>query len=220
MPYRRAGFRSNPFRTLTDDEWLDVTVLPPAVDHLLSTDKHVQISGRKGFGKSTLLRSMALLLSEDGQAIDYEYLPPGTHQFTAGLSRLDIYILDEAQRLTPNELIRLTQQVRQNRVRLIYSTHISLRPLFGLAGLPTDHLHLSQRTYPNPLDHIQQVIEKRLAYFALPDATYTSIDASGYGWLHNRFGVNIRDMLAFLYTVYQHVEGVQHLAADDFEQRL
>jgi len=190
--------------------------MPPAADRLLASDRHLQLSGRKGFGKSTLLRLVALKLWDEGCSVEYEYLPPGKHTFDTSIDGLEVFILDEAQRLFPGELLRLLMQIKRHKVRLIYSTHLNLRPLLMLCGLRTDGLHVSRRTYPDPVVHIQQVAETRLAFFALPGAEHATITPEGYDWLHARFGVNMRDILAFLYHVFQRLDDVQRLTDADF----
>ena len=51
FPFHDLGLRANPFRTLTREEWVAVTVLPGQISRILEGEiGHLQFRGQKGCG--------------------------------------------------------------------------------------------------------------------------------------------------------------------------
>lgn len=227
FPFHALGFRCNPFRVLTDDEWADIAVLPDAVASVVESGfAHLQVSGPLGHGKTTTLLGLAARFRRESQGVVYEYLPVGQSQFHTSLSGLDVFLLDETQRLNRSERDRLLSaaqalpKVRNLRegLQLVLSSHDDLAPLFAKRGLPLTNVHLDEAASP---DHLGLVLARRLSYFAL-DRTAPGViltpDAVRY--LHETFGGNLRAMQYFLYEVFQRLKSKGAITADDLKDGL
>src|SRR5262249_26539331 len=107
FPFHALGFRSNPFRALTDEEWAEIVVLPPelaaAAAEAEARGGHLQILGDRGRGKTSALLGLAAAQRQAGKRAAYEYLPEGRDSFRTALAGLDVFLLDEAQRLNGAE---------------------------------------------------------------------------------------------------------------------
>jgi ABC-type nitrate/sulfonate/bicarbonate transport system ATPase subunit len=57
FPFRELGFRCNPFRRPTAEEWAELAVLPGGLLAAVHGGEHVQVVGAAGRGKSTLYRA-------------------------------------------------------------------------------------------------------------------------------------------------------------------
>ncbi len=221
FPFHALGFQCNPFRVLTDDEWADIAVLPDAVELVVTPGfVHLQVLGALGHGKTTTLLGLAARFRREGKRVAYEYLPEGQSQFHTGLSGLDVFLLDETQRLSRSERDRLlsaaptlpkVSNLREG-LQLVVSSHDDLALLFAKRGLSLTTAHLDKAASP---DHLSAVLERRLSYFALdknaPGVTLTS-DAVRY--LHEAFGGNLRAMQYFLYEVFQRIKSRGAITAD------
>ncbi len=207
FPFHALGFKSNPFRALADDEWAEVAVLPDAVLSILASGfAHLQVLGEMGHGKTTILLGLAARFRREGKRVTYEYLPEGQCEFHTGLDGLDVFLLDEAQRLTVNERGRLTStaQLAGGGLHLVLGSHDDVTPLFASRGLLLATVHLDDA---DSISHLSAVLARRLDYFALaqesPGATLT-LDAVHY--LHETFGGNLRAAQYFLYEVFQRLK--------------
>jgi hypothetical protein len=135
FPFHALGYRSNPFRALTDEEWADIVVLPGVVIEAASGAGHLQILGELGHGKTSTLLGLAQQFRRSGLSVAYEYLPIGHDSFTSTLTSLDVFLLDEVQRLRPNERRRLLAATASG-LRLVVGSHEDLTPLFNRADPP------------------------------------------------------------------------------------
>jgi hypothetical protein len=195
FPFHAIGFQCNPFRTLTDEEWEAVAVLPLDLQQALAQGfEHLQILGPLGHGKTSRLLGLAARLRQAGHRLAYEYLPQGQSHFAGGAGPLDYFLLDEAQRLSRRERERLAGFPA---LHVVLGSHEDLSPEFARGGLnlATVHIH-------NDEDHLRAVLERRLSYFARGDPAVT-FDASAVGFLHRTFGGNLRAAQYFLYEVFQ-----------------
>lgn len=199
FPFHALGFRSNPFRALTDEEWAAIVVLPRAVVAAAAQGGHLQVLGELGRGKTSTLLGLAAQLRRDGHAVAYEYLPIGHDAFQTSLAGLDVFLLDEAQRLRPAERRRLLASTQPNQ-RLILGSHEDLAPLFARAGLRL----ASVAPGTNDPEHLAAIFARRLDYMALePGQPGVTFDASAVEFLAATFGGNLRAMERFLYEVFQ-----------------
>jgi hypothetical protein len=221
FPFHALGFRCNPFRVLTDDEWADIAVLPDAVESAVAAGfAHLQVLGALGHGKTTTLLGLAARFRHEGKGVVYEYLPEGQSQFLSSLSGLDVFLLDEAQRLNRGERDRLLSAAQHARggLTLVLSSHDDLAPLFAKRGLSLTTVHLDEAASP---DHLGLVLARRLSYFALdrnaPGATLTP---GAISYLHETFGGNLRAVQYFLYEVFQRLRGMGAITADDLKDAL
>jgi chromosomal replication initiation ATPase DnaA len=213
FPFHRLGFRSNPFRSLTDEEWTAIAILPPVVlDPLTQGRLHIQLLGQMGAGKSTTLLGLARHISEMGQRVVYEYLAHGQQQYWSNTQTLDVLVLDEAQRLRGRERSRLMNEISRASIRVVLSSHEDLAPLFARCGQPLatvelDHASLEQRI---------AMINRRLEFFAL-DKPLISVDSTAVEWLVRHFGTNQRACDGLLYEVFQRLEQPRSITVEDVE---
>ena len=134
FPFHSLGFRCNPFRALTHEEWSEVALIPPQIGEIFSRDfTHLQVIGEQGVGKTSTLLALKRHFSNRGQRVQYRYLPPGEKRFQGDFYTTDILLLDEMQRLSKNQRTRLIKGIASQNgegVQLICSTHEDLTPFF------------------------------------------------------------------------------------------
>jgi len=210
FPFHALGYRSNPFRALTDEEWAEIVVLPDAIVAAAAHGGHLQVLGELGHGKTSALLGLAQQFRRAGRRVIYEYLPIVQDTFTASVIGLDVFLLDEVQRLRPNERLRLVA-AGQAGLRLILGSHEDLTPLFQGAGLSLATVRLDQ-TAPGQL---AALLARRLAAAALPNSPNgVAFDASAVAYLEDKFAGNLRAMEHFLYEVFQRLEAPGVLTAE------
>lgn len=205
FPFYRVGFRSNPFRALTDEEWAGVAILSPAVCAAADGAGHMQILGPRGRGKTTLLLGLAARFREQGKRAVYEYVPQGRSRFTTPLDGPDIFLLDEAQRLVPRQarrLLRRAAQTRPGSLRLVLGTHADMSPRFARRNLPLATVRPAE---VSPA-FLARLLRRRLAFFAL-DSAPAAFSGDAVDYLRAAFGGNLRAMTFFLYEVFQDMAG-------------
>lgn len=202
FPYHRIGYRSNPFRALTPEEWNEIAVLHPDIVEALKTSSHILIMGHKGRGKTSALHAACRYLSSQGNNVVFEYIPERRHTFKTDLSiRYDIVCIDEVQRLTPAVLLRLINTAKRIGLRLILSSHTNISLLFLLKKMPLISINLDQY---NDLQRIKTVIERRLDFFALHDMERCQLSDEEYNQLHAKYATDIRAMEHHLYDLFKH----------------
>lgn len=206
--HHQLGYRSNPFGALTAVEWTAVAFFPPIVQQILDEGfTHLQLLGPAGSGKTTTLLKLTEHFAEQGKQVVYEYLPEGQSHFETNLVDVDLFVLDEAQRLNRRERKRWLAAgtaVRGTAVTFIFSSHEDLSRLFGgrrpSGNLPLQTVHVDAAI---SLAHYQRWIEQRLAYFALPDVPRVTLSAATIAHLHRTYGQEMREAEYFLYEVFQ-----------------
>ena len=118
FPFHSIGLQCNPFRTLTEEEWSELVVLPAALLSVLEDSQdHIQIIGDAGWGKSSMLRGIRRWSHEQGINTGFEYLPLGTDSLQSNIQEYDVFLLDEAQRLRQDELRQLLRSGDSGMVR-------------------------------------------------------------------------------------------------------
>jgi hypothetical protein len=206
FPFQALGFRSNPFRALTDDEWAEIVVLPAGLVAAAAAG-HVQVLGEMGHGKTSALLGLARRFRLAGQKVAYEYLALGQETFKTAPAGLDVFLLDEAQRLRSSERRRLLAAGP----RLVLGSHEDLVDLFAGAGLRLGSVRLEGLT----LAELETLLERRLAAARMPAApAAVTFDATGLAYLQSEFGGDLRAMERFLYEVFQSLETPGVLTAD------
>lgn len=203
FPFHTIGFRSNPFRVLTHEEWSEVAVIPPQIEKILASNfTHLQIIGEQGVGKTSTLLALRQYYSIHGKHAQYRYIPPGENRLHGDIRKIDILLLDEMQRLSKIPRTRLVRKIAHKNgegIRLICSTHEDLKPLFEKQNRPLDtilldkHEKLFQR----------QIIERRLQYFAVDKRSKVSISEEAFHFLYETFRNDLRSLEDFLYVVFQ-----------------
>ena len=188
---------------LTADEWREVALLPEAVAVALperAEAAHVEIRGEAGRGKSTSLIAAAASLERAGRRVAEEYLPTGARNYRTALSSsLDVFCLDEAQRLSGRERGRLLAEASRHGVRLLLGTHESFAPLFARRKMPLRVVWL------DALDeaHFRAALVRRLEWAALPDVEHATLGEDALEALRARFGTDLRAAERFLYAAFQ-----------------
>jgi hypothetical protein len=199
FPFHALGLRANPFRALDGDEWAAAAVLPEAVRLALALSPHVQILGPAGAGKSTALRGIAA--NPPAAPAAYEYLPDGTRRFRTPLTGLRLFLLDEVQRLSLWERVRLFRAARRDAIRLVLGTHADLSLWMRLAGLPVATVRLR----PPKAPELVARLARRIALAALPGATPPGLTPAAVAWLAATYGLDGRAQERLLYEAYQHL---------------
>lgn len=201
FPFYRFNLKQNPFGTLNDTDRLRVTVLPPPVEAALENGfEHLLVLGRKGRGKSTTLHYLVNVYRAAGQQVAYERLPRFQWRYTTNLTPLDVFALDEMQRIAPWEALRLFQAARGK--RLLIGSHADHTAAFRLRGLEVTTVRLGRMASRDRLDRILQrrVEAFRLDESAPPGLHFTS---DAVDWLWRRYGSDLRTMNSFLYDFCQ-----------------
>jgi hypothetical protein len=215
FPFHDLGFRANPFRALEDDEWADVVVLTASAIQATDAGGHIQVLGERGHGKTSTLLGLQAHLRRSGQAASYEYLPEGEEVFHSKLDGMDVFLLDEGQRLNLAERARLLREGKSGR-RLILGSHEDLTGLFAAAELPLATLLPETAS----LAHLQAVLARRLAYFALaPEAPAVTLDDTAVAYLAETFGGDLRAMQWFLYEVFQALRRPGTISAAELREK-
>jgi hypothetical protein len=201
FPFYRFNLKQNPFGTLNDREWLQVTVLPSPVEAALENDfDHLLVLGRKGRGKSTTLHYLVNAYRAQGLATAHERLPRFHWRYTTDIAPLDVFALDEMQRIAPWEAVRLFREARGK--RLLIGSHADHTAAFRLRGLGVTTVRLGREANR---DRLARILARRLAVFRLdasaPPGLHFTPDA--VDWLWGRYGSDLRSMNSFLYDVCQ-----------------
>ena len=211
FPFHALGFHSNPFRALDDDEWAAIVLLPPALAEAAARGGHLQVLGERGRGKTSALLGLAAQWRSAGQRAAYEYLPEGRDGFKTVLAGLEVFLLDEAQRLRGGERRRLLRAAAGG-LRLVLGSHDDLTPLFARAGLPL----ASVRLEAGDTAHLAALLARRLDYSALqPGQPGVTFEAGAVAFLASIFGSDLRAMERFLYEVFQDLEAPGTLTAEE-----
>jgi hypothetical protein len=213
FPFHALGFRCNPFRVLSDEEWAEVAVLPGPIAALFDGGfTHLQVIGEAGRGKSTALVALAERFRQQGQRVHHEYLPEGTRRFRTPTDGIDLFCLDEAQRLLRGERRRLLGLAERG-TRLVLSSHEDLAPLFARRRLPLTTVRLDDE----PDVHFRAVLERRLDYFALAGAERVTFAPDALAALRRRFGTDLRAAERWLYELFQRLDSPRPLTLRDVE---
>jgi len=199
FPFHKLGLTKNPFGTLTPDEWVAVTVPPPDLLSIVQTGfDHLQVIGRRGRGKSTTLRWLCHYLKMQSKRTAYERLPRWHFNYHTDLSDVDVFALDESQRLFILNQRHLFREMQGK--TLIIGTHISWQRAFRWHGWNITTIHIANHT---TRDLVQRILNKRLEVFATKDGAQVWFDASAVDYLWETWGDNLRGMEWFLYHCMQ-----------------
>jgi len=214
FPFHKLGLTKNPFGALTPDEWVAVTVPPPELLHILETGfDHLQIIGERGRGKSTTLMWLCHYLRTPRTHTAYERLPRWHFNYQTDVSNVDVFALDEAQRLFVLNQIQLFRDMQGK--QLIIGTHISWKRAFRLRGLKLTTVHIADHTNR---DHVRHILDKRLAVMATEQGAQIYFDESAIDYLWGKWRDNLRGMEWFLYHCLQKRQEIGAITADYLQQ--
>lgn len=213
FPFHALGLRRNPFGTLSHDEWTAAAIMPEAVIVAVDeTHDHVQFLGDKGHGKTTVLLTIRQHLIDQGLRAAYERIPPDRHTFHTLLDDLDVFLLDEAQRLHSLARRRLWRAATRGHIRLVLGSHADYTRWFRRRGLPLTSFDVAGFA---TREHLAAILVRRLTQAALDDSgpgVYFAPSAVDYLW--ERFGADLRATMSHLYEVFQALDkpGTLHAA--------
>lgn len=209
--FQRVGLRCNPFRVLDRSEFAEVFVdLTPefSPQSLIDHDSQaIQIIGRSGHGKSSLLRAIQLEIEARYVEQDFNenavsssefiYLPPERYvriRRPAACTRF--LLIDEAQRLSRRSTRVIRAWCKTSPFnRLVLGTHLSL----DLSPISSTEIHLTQPTR----GQLQSILQKRIDWARLSDASPLHLSDEAIDWLLNRSGGNLQLIERVLYDVVQ-----------------
>lgn len=214
FPHQAAGFRSNPFRALTDTEWAECAIVGEEIEAAFNTGAaHLQVLGGMGAGKTTTLLGLKRIAVDARVSATYEYLADGQDQLTTDPASCALLLLDEAQRLAQSQLACLLDQcarplpaagrepsiASRGGLRLVFASHDDLAAHFAARGLPlvtcsVDHL---------PVAAWRAILDARLAAAALPGRPHATLSDDAVALLIQTFGPDRRAAVALLYEVFQ-----------------
>ncbi len=204
FPFYRLGLTRNPFGTLSDEEWLAVTVLPDVIEQALATGfDHLIMLGDKGRGKSTTLHYLKVYFAVQGQRTGYERLPRWHWRYHTDTSALDVFCLDEAQRLAPWVTTRLFRERERHGLRLIIGTHRDMTLGFRLRGLNVFTVRLERAI---TRERLNAILQRRLDVFAHEDGPYIHFAPDAVDWLWATFRDDLRTMNTYLYAAFQRLD--------------
>ena len=132
-------------------------------------ERAVQIAGSAGWGKTTHLRSLRTHLEECRRiSVDFAYLAEGETRLRPLSESADVWLVDEAQRLSATAQKSLFQRVARSGRRLIFTSHENLSGRARAAGLSCRCVALG----PSDADHLAAFVQRRLEL-----ATVSATDA-------------------------------------------
>jgi hypothetical protein len=161
---------------------------------------------------------LAQILGDRGKKVAYEYLALGEREIKTDTAVLDVYFLDEMQRLSrqaANNLLSKLERSAGTGLRLIMSSHRDMGALFNRRQLP---LKTFQLDISLTFQRFQAILDHRLATFAITDAKRTTLAPEAVEFLYATFYPNMRQAEYFLYDVWQKETAVRVITAVDLEQ--
>jgi hypothetical protein len=203
FPSWRLGYRCNPFRALTRDEWSDLALLPDGLPgQLEKLPALTQLLGEQGTGKTSALLAIQRELQRCGKPAIYEYLPPGSDHYTRTIRGNRIFLLDEAQRLSPRWLDKLLSGVDSSAEagpQLIISSHSDIAPSAIGRGIRTLSISLDG----HPARFLRDLIERRLNYFTRPGLRGIRPTPDSIELIVDHCDSDLRMLEKILYEAYQ-----------------
>jgi hypothetical protein len=175
----------NPFESLEPEAFADLYLWPPeALRFLKGEGNCLQVLGGEGMGKTTLLRLLQHELASTGIRTQYVCLPAvGTIELP-GVEPGVLILLDEADRLSWDELGELLRQVRGFGGRLVLGTHRSLATQVRRKALTCLEVRLRPLRSTHELRALLQTRLRRADLLLddwLPEASARRLLAAGHG---------------------------------------
>jgi hypothetical protein len=203
FPFHDIGFRCNPFRALTEEEWAEVAVLPEELTTVLDENNtHIQIIGNDGHGKTTTLLGLTAYFSRKGKRFAYEYLAHGQSKYNTDIQNLEIFLLDEFQRLSERQRVSLIASASVSPIdglQLIVSSHQDFSNSFKACDLPLTTIPLEKIS----AHRLRIILDRRLSFFALDESANPSFTIDAVEYLWKTYGGDLRSVEHVLYHVFQ-----------------
>jgi len=189
--YQRRNLRWNPFGEAPLRELGEMAIVEEgALD--VAPFQPLQIMAPAGHGKTTHL----LALQARHRGAIYEYVPVEGRDFRTRPTSMQLFLLDEAQRVNRRQLRRLFA----SQSLLALGTHTDLQPYcrHPLRTLRIEALSLAK---------LRAIVSARLSWArADPGRPVPTIDDSRLSLLLQSHAANLRAILEALYDWFQHVE--------------
>ena len=216
FPFQRIGFECNPFRALNREEVPRLAIIPEEVKNVCwKSAEHLQILGAAGSGKTTLLLGICGGAYWDDQVPGYEYLAEGDQSYQTDMQAVDVFLLDEAQRLDRSSLHRLINSANEG-TRLIFSSHRDLSNEFRRDGLNLRSVVIETSSRVQ----IRDILIKRLVTFSLGDSPKVDFTGDAIDFLYQTFSSDIRSMMDLLYEVFQDLQVTGSLTTSDLRMAI
>ena len=203
FPSWRLGFRCNPFKALTPEEWSDLALMPEGFPEKFDELPALTlILGEQGSGKTSALIALKRELQQRGRRVAYEYLPPGMNRYRVNLGNFHAYLLDEAQRLSGpalNRLFKYPLNAENPLPILILSTHKDLSHSAATRGIDTLRITLENHS----AEFIRDLIELRLSHFEKPGSHGVRLAPNALNLVMTHCKSNMRLLEKLLYEAYQ-----------------
>jgi hypothetical protein len=203
FPSWHLGYRCNPFRALTQEEWIDLALLPEGLPEKFDELPALTlILGEQGSGKTSALIALKRELQQRGRRVAYEYLPPRMNSYRLDPGNFHVYLLDEAQRLSGralNRLLKYPSNADNPLPLLILSTHKDLSQSAASRGIETLRITLENHSAGFILD----LIELRLIHFERPGSHGVRLAPSALDFVLTQCNSNLRLLEKLLYEAYQ-----------------
>lgn len=163
---------------------------------------HVQIIGNDGHGKTTALMGLTAYFSRKGKRFAYEYLPVGQSKYNTDIQNLEIFLLDEFQRLSERQrvsLIASASVVPIGGLQLIVSSHEDFVNYFKACDLSLTTIRLGKIFALR----LRIILERRLRFFTLDETANPSFTIGAVQYLWNTYGGDLHSVEHLLYHVFQ-----------------
>lgn len=217
FPFHDIGFRCNPFRALTEEEWVEVAVLPEELTTVLDeNDTHIQIIGRDGHGKTTTLMGLKAYFSRKGERFAYEYIPDGQSKYHTDIQHLEIFLLDEFQRLNQHQRARLMASslgAPIDGLQLVVSSHEDYSNYFKACDLPLTTFRLENIS----MRRLSSILDRRLRFFAFDESAKPTFTIGAVQYLWKMHGSDLRAVEYLLYHVFQQLRPCERINEEQLQ---
>ena len=203
FPCWRLGYRCNPFRALTREEWSDLALLPRGLpENLEDLPTLTQLFGEQGRGKTSALLALKREFHQQGKHAIYEYLPPGSRRYMHAMAKDQVLLLDEIQRLSPRWLNKLLGELcplTELQPQLIVSSHLDITQAVSARGIDALSISLEKPSS----QFIREMVENRLIYFSRPGQEGVRLTVDALEYVIGYCASNLRLLEKLLYETYQ-----------------
>lgn len=212
FPFDALGLRCNPFGALTRDEWASLAILPESLLAALQAGSgYLQVIGERGRGKTTCLLGLAQHFVSAGERVIYERIPEGQRHCETGLTGLDRFLLDEAQRLSPWQRGQLLRAAAGG-LRIVLGSHADYTRHFARHRLHLYTVRIADAASPA---HLAAILARRLDCFAFDHPPRVGFTPDAVEYLHRTYGTDLRAVENALYHVFQRLAAPGDLTAAD-----
>ena len=203
FPLWKHGYRCNPFRALTQQEWHELALLAPNFLPLLAQHVQlVQVLGEKGYGKTSLMMALMRHLEEQEDEVRYVYIRPGRQSIPSKSTQVATLLVDEAQRISSraiHDLLSSLQSKAHPLQRLILSSHVDLSESADKHNLEIASFNLPAYSF----GFVKQIIQARLQHFRMPGEQAVNLSPSALKALFEHSNGNLRELEKMLYEIFQ-----------------